>query len=92
MPELDQRTIERIYDKLDEVVANQASIHTALDVHVASEQGWQKAITEKLDNHVDEHRAASNVWRKGVVGAFFAVIGTLVVWVASFIWQHVGKV
>ena len=92
MPGLDERAIERIYDKLDKVVANQAIIQSALDVHVAAEQGWQESITEKLNDHVDEHRAASNVWRKGVVGAFFTIIGTLVVWLASFVWQHVGKV
>jgi hypothetical protein len=92
MSNLDQRTIERVYDKLDEVVANQATLQSALDVHIASEQGWQQGITEKLEDHVDEHRAASNIWRKGVVGALFTLIGTLVVWLASFIWQHAGKV
>ena len=86
-----QLQIQRIFEKLEEITEKQAELSARLEVHVATETQWQENTTEKLDTHIDEHRAASNVWRKGVVGAVFMILGTLVVWAASFIWTHSGK-
>lgn len=79
-----------LFEKLEEVKATQSQIQEDLRVHVASETGWQKNIEQKIDTHIEEHKAATNVWRKGAVGAAFMLIGSLVIWLASFVWAHRG--
>lgn len=86
-----QHDFDKLYEKLEEVAKQQGALKTALEVHVATETQWQTTMSDKIDNHVTEHQAASNIWRKGVVGMFFMLVGTLIVWASSFIWQHKGS-
>jgi flagellar biosynthesis protein FlhB len=86
-----EHAIERIFDKLDDMAEKQATVAKNLEVHIASEAEWQSHISDTIKAHTQEHSAAATVWRKGVVGTIFMLIGTLVVWAASFIWQHTQR-
>jgi len=83
-----QHAIDKIFEKLDDMATKQAEVGQRLEVHIAAETEWQKNTTDKLDTHINEHVAASTVWRKGVVGFLFMLLGTVTVWAASFIVQH----
>jgi hypothetical protein len=88
MDETTNHAIERIFEKLDKLSEDQGQIGLRLGEHVAREQEWQENITEKIDSHVEEHRASTAVWRKGVVGVIFMLVGSFLVWASQIIWSH----
>ena len=63
-----QEEVADLHSKLDE-------IHTSLTDHMAREEGWQENIEAKIDDHLAEHKAASERWSNGVVGLVFTMIG-----------------
>lgn len=82
--------VRMLLAKLDGLSASQAELQRKLDVHVSTEEQWQKAMKETVDKHIEEHKAWSSIWRKGAIGIVFMLVGTLITWLGSFVWAHRG--